>query len=347
MNGSELKAHLRHTLKDYIRKIVVGSHVLDLGGQFAAPGAAILMYHSVRGDPRELGDLIAPTITHESSVFRRQMEIVATEYAPVTMDDVLQFLKGETYLPRRAVAVTFDDGFADNEEIAAPILNHFGIRAAFYATVDLIGTSKLPWYCRLRHAFLKTQKVEWSESSNGTMWSLRGTEARDAALRAAFELCAPLVAESQEKAVREIETALEIGVPAVRKPLMMGWDQLRRLQAQGHTVGSHTLSHPNAAYVANEDDLQYELVESKQRIERELGTEVTHFSYPHPALNPQWSERTVKMTASAGYRSAVTTTIGRVSANSDPLCLKRVHTSQREHHLRWNLGRALLSRRSG
>jgi peptidoglycan/xylan/chitin deacetylase (PgdA/CDA1 family) len=331
--------------KDYIRRIVVGSHVLDLAGQFAAPGAAILMYHSVRGDPRELGDLIAPTITHASSLFRRQMEIVAREYAPVTVDDVLRFLKGETYLPRRAVAVTFDDGFADNEEIAAPILNHFGIRATFYATVDLIGTSKLPWYCRLRHAFLKTQKTAWREASNGTVWSLRGAEARAAALQAAFELCAPLVADIQETLVRDIETALEIGVPAVPKPLMMSWDQLRRLQAQGHAVGSHTLSHPNAAYVAREDDLRRELVESKQRIERELGTEVSHFSYPHPALNPQWSERTVKMTESAGYRSAVTTTIGRVSADSDPLCLRRVHTPRLEHRFRWNLGRALLGRR--
>lgn len=334
---------VRRLNKDYIRKVVVGSRVLDLAGRFAAPGAAILMYHSVRDDPRDLCDLIAPTITHASSVFRRQMEIVAREYAPVTLDDVLRFLKGEINLPRRAVAVTFDDGFADNEEIAAPILNQFGVRATFYATVDLIGTSNLPWYCRLRHAFLKTQKSEWTEPFKGNVRSLRGPEGRDAALLAAFELCAPLVADSQEQLVRDIETALEMEVSAVRKPLMMDWDQLRRLQSQGHLVGSHTLSHPNAAYVANEDELRHELVESKKRIERELGTEVAHFSYPHPALNPQWSERTVKMTASAGYRSAVTTTIGRVSANSDPLCLRRVHTPRLEHRFRWNLGRALLS----
>ena len=335
---------LKETTKDYVRSIADRIHVLELAGKFASPGAAILMYHSVRDAPQEQANVISPTITHATSIFRRQMEIVAKEFAPVTLDEILSFLKGEAELPRRAVAVTFDDGFTDNAEIAAPILERVGIRAAFYATVDLIGTAEAPWYCRLRYAFLTTSKPTWADPSNGRFWNLRETASREAALIRASELCAPLVKDQQEAAVCGIETILEAQRTPVRQPLMMSWDQLRKLHAQGHIIGSHTLSHPNVAHVSNEGDLQQELVGSKQRIERELGTEVKHFSYPHPALNPQWSELTVKMTRSAGYRSAVTTTIGRVSANSDPLCLGRVHTARLEHRFRWGLGRALLSR---
>ncbi len=330
--------------KEYVRRAILRSRILDLAGRFAAPGAAILMYHSVREDPRDFADLIGPGITHAASAFRRQMEIIAREFAPVALEDVLRFVGGQGSLPRRAVAVTFDDGFADNLEVAEPILSHFGIPGAFYATVDLIGTPKPPWYSRLRYSFLTTRKPEWTSASDGRVWSLNDRAAREAALLAAFDLCAPLVAARQERAIHDIEAALDAKFQPDGHRFMMDWEQVRQLRARGHVVGSHTLTHPNVAYVADEADLRNELTESKKRIEAELGLEVLHFSYPHPSLNPQWSERTIKMTASAGYKSAVTTTHGLVSAGANPLCLKRLSAPRREDRFRWELGRAFLGR---
>ncbi|MGA8301259.1 MAG: hypothetical protein WB817_17385, partial [Terriglobales bacterium] len=51
-----------------------------------------------------------------------------------------------------------------------------------------------------------------------------------------------------------------------------------------------------------------------------------HFSYPHPALNPHWSNETLGITREAGFKSAVLTTYGSVRAGDDPLALKRVTT---------------------
>ena len=36
-----------------------------------------------------------------------------------------------------------------------------------------------------------------------------------------------------------------------------------------------------------------------------MGEPVEHFSYPHPALNPQWSNQTLNITREAGFKSAV------------------------------------------
>ena len=335
---------LQSRVKDSIRRMLVGSRVLDLAGRLAAPGAAILMYHSVREDPRDFADLIGPGITHAAPVFSRQMEIIAREFAPVALEDILRFVTGQCSLPRRAVAVTFDDGFADNLEVAEPILSHFGIQGAFYATVDLIGTPKPPWYSRLRYSFLTTRKPEWTSASDGKVWTLNGRAAREAALLAAFDLCAPLVAARQERAIGEIEAALDSKFQPDGHRFMMDWEQIRQLRARGHVVGSHTLTHPNVAYVADEADLRSELTESKKRIEAELGLEVLHFSYPHPSLNPQWSERTMKMAANAGYKSAVTTTHGLVSVGANPLCLKRLSAPRTEDRFRWDLGRVFLGR---
>ncbi|MDR2880507.1 MAG: polysaccharide deacetylase family protein, partial [Azoarcus sp.] len=46
-------------------------------------------------------------------------------------------------LPSRAMSITFDDGYADNEEIAAPILARYGLTATFFVAVGYIGGGRM------------------------------------------------------------------------------------------------------------------------------------------------------------------------------------------------------------
>ena len=302
------------------------------------------MYHSVRDEPELYADSIGAGIIHATPVFERQMESVSRRFSPVTINEIRLFLNGGNPLPRRAVAVTFDDGFADNSEIAAPILSRFGIRAAFYLTVGLIGTKDPPWYCRLRHAFATTQKRAWLCAANKKPWSLTAAQERNAAMLAAFDFCAPLAGEALEQSVLTIERGLDIAPLTAECGFMMDWNQARALQRAGHVVGCHTLTHPNVAHVAP-DIARKELVESKRKLEEELSAPVLHFSYPHPGLNPNWNAGTVEMTNEAGYQTAVTTSPGPVRKGDHPLSLTRVYTPRTEQEFMWSLERAFLRRR--
>src|SRR5579864_5414087 len=137
------------------KNAILATRALRLAAEFARPGAAILMYHSVQPDPLQNVDSLNGII-HSQSFFRQQMELLARDYHPISLDDLTTKLRTGTPLHPRSVVITFDDGYSDNYEVAMPILNQLGILATFYATVHCIENRKLPWPSRLRWAFRRT-----------------------------------------------------------------------------------------------------------------------------------------------------------------------------------------------
>lgn len=327
--------------KNWIKKVVLASGAMKVAAKLKGSGAAILMYHAVMDDPGRESQTLGGII-HSSAVFAGQMELLAREYVPISLDEVLGALSDGRELRPRSVVVTFDDGYTDNHEVAMPILNRVGVPATFYVTVDCVETGGLPWPSRLRYAFYTTNKISWHDSNNST-WPLGDWGQRDQAFLKASDQCAQLAGSAQEEFIRQIETCLQAGPPQPPQRLMMTWEQVRDLVKNGHIVGSHTLTHPNMAYV-DTSAATTELTESKRRIEENLGTPISHFSYPCPALSPHWSQATRKMSEEAGYRTAVTTVGGLVKPDDDLLSLRRIRPSKEVEGLHWNLECTFLGR---
>ena len=326
--------------KQLAKSALLATGALRLAGEVAGQGIVILLYHSVfEGLDSHQNTL---DMGHSVDIFQRQMEIVARSYDVVTMDDIPMFLSGEKRMPRRPVAVTFDDGYANNFEVATPVLNRYGIPATFYVTTDCIDGNQLPWIARIRRAFRTTERLSWESPERRTL-SLANRELREVARVAACEYCAQLAGKRQKQLIETIESALGLEPPAPETCRMLNWDELRRMVRDGHTVGSHTVSHPNLAHVVA-DELKTELVESKRRLEQELGVTVPHFAYPNPILTPHWTTRTVAAIRRAGYRTAVIATPGIVRREDDPLCLHRVASSRKLDAFRWNLECVFLGR---
>jgi peptidoglycan/xylan/chitin deacetylase (PgdA/CDA1 family) len=306
-----------------------------------ARGVPILMYHSVMEDPRSQGTFLGGII-HSREVFRWQMELLARQYRPASMDQVNRFVRGEAEVADRTVVVTFDDGYTDNYEIAAPVLNEVGVPATVYVTVECVERGNLPWPARLRFIFRTTKKGNWIDSA-GKAWPLSGDIEREKAFLLSCNECCTLAGETQEKYVSRLEDDLGARVPVESGALMMNYDQIRALARQGHIVGSHTMTHPNLAHV-NLQDATRELTESKRRLEQQLKAAAVHFSYPCPALSPHWTNQTVAASRDAGYETAVTTDGGLARKGDNPLQLKRIRPTKTVEGLRWNLECAFAGR---
>ena len=328
-------------IRQQLKQALLGSGVLRLAARLQGKAAAILMYHSVLEDPASVADSLGGMI-HPRAIFEGQMELLAREFHPVSLDQVGRFVRGEKDLPERAVVVTFDDGYVDNFEMAMPILDRAGVPAAFYVTVDCVEKRRLPWPSRLRFSFRKTDRKEW-KNEPAKVWPLGSERERDAAYLAACDRVAALAGAEQERVVSQIESDLAVRLPADSGELMMTWEQVRGLAQHGHLVGSHTVTHPNLAHVGVED-ARRELVESKRRMEAQIQAKVVHFSYPCPALSPNWSEQTLQESQRAGYETAVTTSSGLARRDDNPLALKRVRPSKTVDGLRWNLETAFAGR---
>ena len=122
--------------KQWIKKTLVRSGGLRLAARLAPAAAVILMYHSIAKDPEVTRNTIG--LSQSLKDFEAHMRTLAQRFSPVTIEQVAQFAREGKTLPKRAVVVTFDDGFLDNYECAFPVLNHYGVPATFYILVNAI-----------------------------------------------------------------------------------------------------------------------------------------------------------------------------------------------------------------
>lgn len=99
----------------------------------------ILMYHYVRAV-----DQGADPLGYELSVtpedFGSQMAWLHDQgYIGMRMDGITRCVRGETLCPGRAIAITFDDGYADAYSEALPVLQRYGLLATFYIVTNFVG----------------------------------------------------------------------------------------------------------------------------------------------------------------------------------------------------------------
>ena len=166
---------------------------------------------------------------------------------------------------------------------------------------------------------------------------------REQAFLTACDQICKLAGATLESRLSSMEEELDARLPHDSSNLMMTWEHVRDLTRHGHIIGSHTMTHPNMAYLGCEDATR-EFADSKKCIEEQINAPVEHFAYPCPALYPSWTEQTVEHSRITGYQAAVTTSPGVVRNGHNPLRLSRVRPTKTVAGLRWNLEKAFAVR---
>jgi len=115
----------------------------------------ILMYHSVNS----INDFHAV----DPAEFRRQIEYLKRNYTIVSLNEMVDFVKGKRNLPRKSVAITFDDGYHDCYLNVYPYFRKNKLSATVFVTTEYIGKE---WPLSNHHPKMLTWKEIEEMSKN-------------------------------------------------------------------------------------------------------------------------------------------------------------------------------------
>jgi peptidoglycan/xylan/chitin deacetylase (PgdA/CDA1 family) len=118
----------------------------------------VLMYHKVN-------DLPGNPLSVPVGVFDEQMaQLRELGYTVVALDDVLEYYANAAELPSRSVLITFDDGYRDNLEHAAPVLERYGYPAVLFVPIAYLDDAlPLPHEERLAARGVVNSTLDWGE----------------------------------------------------------------------------------------------------------------------------------------------------------------------------------------
>lgn len=293
-----------------------------------SPMAIGLAYHGSTADT--LGGIDNLFGKHiDASTLDRHLATIGRHFNVVRLGDVAECLGTGRPLPRRAVFLTFDDGYAGNYEVAFPILRRYGFPATFFVPSAFVGTAQILPLDVLDSAVKSTthRTLPANPHLGITALSLDSPEARCRAaieLRRHYKILAP--PQDQEFLLRVIDA---LGFPGMDKVPPMGqhvrlmdWVQVSDMARQGMEIGSHTHRHRILARISR-TEAQRELAESKASIERHGRTECRLFCYPNGNYPQDGNEETNRLARDAGYRGAVYMYGGINTRKTDPYRIAR------------------------
>jgi peptidoglycan/xylan/chitin deacetylase (PgdA/CDA1 family) len=249
------------------------------------------------------------------------------------LDQALSRL-AEGSLPDRAAAITFDDGYADNCEIALPILQRHGLAATFFVASGFLDGGCM-WNDVLIESVRRSTRAGIDTAglpceSLGRLGFASIAERRQAidALVGAVKYMAPA-----ERAEVVAQVASRCGA-AVPTDLMMTTEQLRRLRAGGMLIGAHTATHPILARLPA-SEARHEIRSGRQALESMLDERIGLFAYPNGKPGRDYSPETVEIVRGEGFDAAVSTAWGAAAQDSSLLEIPRFTPWDRN---RWKFG---------
>jgi peptidoglycan/xylan/chitin deacetylase (PgdA/CDA1 family) len=306
-----------------------------LAGLLSASRLAILIFHRVRAD-------VDPLFAQEPDAehFDRLMELVAQNFNVLRLSDVPTLLCLKK-LPRRALVITFDDGYADNAEVALPILKRHGLTATFFVASGFLDGKRM-WNDSVIECVRRTERdaLDLSELELGYM-TLGSLVERRACIDALLPRLKYLDANGRAKALESLQRAT--GVDSLPSDLMMRSDQVRELHRSGMEIGAHTVSHPILTTLSGHD-AEREVADSRDQLQEITRAPVTAFAYPNGKPKRDYDRSHVELVKRLGFRVAVSTASGAASAGDDLFELPRFTPWNRSLSA-WSI-RLLLNQRS-
>ncbi|MEZ5942814.1 MAG: polysaccharide deacetylase family protein [Planctomycetaceae bacterium] len=260
-------------------------------------GLQVLNYHRIGVPSSPLADHGVYSATQEE--FAAQLAFLSREFDVIRLDQVNDILTGKR---KRGVLLTFDDGYRDNYELAFPVLKEYGLSAVFFLTTGFLDNGTLAWWDELAWT-VRTSPLPTIPENRWTGAAIAFDEPnRERAIRRLLGIHKQLPWKETPAFRQELRELLKVELPTSDQlaDVWMTWDMVREMHAGGMEFGGHTVTHPVLANLPVAEQRE-EIVQSKQRIETEIGSPIQAFSYP-VGQHDSFTAETEELLKEVGYR---------------------------------------------
>lgn len=298
---------------------MIATPLFKLIGSALSPAGAsarlnILIYHRVLAQT----DPIFPTEV-TASLFDAQMALLKATFNVLPLHEAVVRLKAGT-LPARAACITFDDGYADNLTLAAPILKKHGLHATFFIATGYLNGGRMfndTVTEAVRRSPLSTLNLS---ALNLGVLDIASNDAKARAIERLLPAVKYLASDVREQTVARIAELAQCG--PLPDDLMMSTGQLKALHAAGMGIGAHTARHPILARL-DADAVRKEILEGKTFLEHALNTRIKLFAYPNGKPGTDYLPQQASIVRELGFEAAVSTQWGSAAQASELFHLPR------------------------
>jgi peptidoglycan/xylan/chitin deacetylase (PgdA/CDA1 family) len=318
--------------REFLARVFGRLGVLGLLERTAAArsGLVVLTYHRIAepgADP-----FYDPVISATPESFLAQIDWLRRHVRVLALHELLTMRESGSAWREPAALITFDDGYRDNFEVAAPILREWNVPATFFLPTAFLEAPRLPWWDQVAYVIKQTRAptlILERSPSGGTPPLSIDLEAmpRSVAIMSIIRAFLDDTIADERWFLDQLSVRAEVAVDgeSLARALFTSWDQVRLLAgADGTlTIGSHGHSHHRLAGL-DEVSQRRELTESKRILESRLGREVAALAYPY-GWPGSYTARTKALAAEAGYRLAFASLEGVNRPDSlDPYDIRRL-----------------------
>ncbi|MDN3652423.1 polysaccharide deacetylase family protein [Thalassotalea ponticola] len=255
--------------------------------------------------------------------FETFLQLLKANFTVIDLAALHEKLERKQVINKRLAVITFDDGYKDCVEFAAPLLQRYGLPAAFFVTTDFIASKRIPWWDEM--AFLLRQSVG---SSYDCICNNKTINLNQSVIEKQITQVLYACKRDKTHTIEQILNSMRTQFPQASKALgnysaelFMNWQDIKQLISMGMEIGSHAKTHNILARMTGEQQLQ-ELTLSKQILERRLNRSISYLAYPVGRYHC-FDKQTLENARKAGYQLAFNNEKGKNQTITEPYSINR------------------------
>jgi peptidoglycan/xylan/chitin deacetylase (PgdA/CDA1 family) len=288
-------------------------------------GVVVLTFHRVLPESQCRSTYSLNGMLVQNNTFEALARYVSKHFSVISLVEQPAWTPDD---PRPRIAFTFDDGWIDNFEYAAPIARQYDIPLSIFICPSKVGLP-LPYWperlnalaCKLRSSESAVRQADkaleiWAGRRAATLPSLSSSKG----VERFIELLKRESKSEREHLLDQI-TAIANTVTVAENEnadATMTWENIQSLLAAGTVFGSHTNSHEILPSLPL-SEVERELANGKKELENRLRQPCLLFAYP----NGDWSQKVRNLVGQAGHKLAFINKPGIWTSKTDPLLIPR------------------------